>query len=67
VARFVSNVRISSPVAIDAKPDVDLNGVMFSYTVGLMYPSTAAVANSTMRQPTAPTLTSLGALGRSKQ
>lgn len=41
-ARYTANCKISRPIAIKAQPDVDLNGMMFSYTVGLMFPAQAA-------------------------
>jgi hypothetical protein len=58
--RFAANCQISTPVAIAAKPDVDFNGMMFSYTVGLMYPAQAAIATNNMqslRSPFPSTLT----------
>lgn len=51
-ARFASTTRISSPINVAAKPDVDLNGFMFSYTIGLMFPSQAAAQMGTpLRAP----------------
>jgi hypothetical protein len=41
--RYAANCRISGPIAIEAKPDVDLGGVMWSYKVGLMYPPQASL------------------------
>ena len=35
---YVANCQISMPIAIpNVTPEIDLNGVMFSYTQGLMY------------------------------
>lgn len=39
---YASNAKISGPVRIGATPDVDFNGMMWSYTVGLMFPPQAA-------------------------
>jgi hypothetical protein len=49
--RFAANCQISTPIAIAAKPDVDLNGLMFSYKVGLMFPAQAAIAMQQLPQP----------------
>ena len=38
---FVANCPISMPVALrNIQPDVDLNGLMFSYQWGMMYVTT---------------------------
>jgi hypothetical protein len=54
--RFASNTQISTPVAINVRPDVDLNGMMWSYTAGLMFPAQAAVAMNQLPQPYPATL-----------
>ena len=41
--RYASNTPISGPVAITHKADVDFNGLQWSYDVGLMFPSSAAM------------------------
>lgn len=48
---FASNVKISSPLPITHKADVDFNGLQFNYVVGLMYPSTAALNNTMIVPP----------------
>lgn len=42
MANYVANCKISGPRAIKATPHVDFNGLMWSYTVGLMFPPQAA-------------------------
>ena len=55
--RFASNCQISTPIAIAAAPDVDFNGMMFSYVVGLMYPPQAEIkTQQTLRSPFPSTL-----------
>jgi hypothetical protein len=54
MANFVSNVRLSGPIPVAAKPDVDLNGMMFSYTIGLMFPTQAASSEPQFILPTTP-------------
>ncbi len=39
---WASNVKLSSPIAVHVRPDVDLNGFMWSSTIGLMFPPQAA-------------------------
>jgi hypothetical protein len=47
---YVSNCPISRPIRIvGIQPEVDLNGVMFSYRCGLMY--TPAVTEPQLRLP----------------
>ena len=55
-ARYAANTAISRPIAIAATPDVDFNGFMFSYVVGLMFPPQAAqqMARAMMAPPPAP-------------
>ena len=40
---YVANCPISSPIAVSTRPDVDFNGFMWSYTIGLMFPPQAAM------------------------
>lgn len=42
MANYVANCKISGPRAVRATPDVDFNGLMWSYTIGLMFPPQAA-------------------------
>ena len=49
--RFASNCQISTPIAISTRPDVDFNGLMFSYTVGLMFPAQASLTMNQLPQP----------------
>ncbi|HEX4715877.1 MAG TPA: hypothetical protein VH164_13215 [Ktedonobacteraceae bacterium] len=60
---FATTTKISGPIAISKRPDVDLGGLHFSYKVGLMYPSQAAVNTTayvgpppiaTLNQPATP-------------
>lgn len=53
-ARYTANTRISRPIAIAATPDVDFNGFMFSYEVGLMFPAQAAIQMSQSYATTPP-------------
>jgi hypothetical protein len=48
--QFASNVKLSGPITIAATPDVDFNGFMFSYVIGLMFPPQAA-AQVPLRAP----------------
>lgn len=36
---YVTNTRLSGPLPTAAQPDVDFNGVMFSYKVGFVFPA----------------------------
>lgn len=58
---FATTTRISSPIAITKRADVELGGLQFSYKVGLMFPTQAAINTtsyvgppplSTLNQPT---------------
>jgi hypothetical protein len=40
---YVANCKISSPIDIGVKSDVNLNGFHFSYKYGLMFPGEAEV------------------------
>jgi hypothetical protein len=42
MSNYVANCKISGPRRVQASPDVDFNGLMWSYTIGLMFPPTAA-------------------------
>lgn len=53
-ARYTANTQISRPIAIAATPNVDFNGFMFSYTVGLMFPAQAAIQMSQSYATTPP-------------
>lgn len=69
MGRFVSTTKISSPIAVAAQPDVDLNGMMFSYVIGLMFPPQAAIQmTSVVRAPyPATTNQSTGQISRASQ
>lgn len=69
MARFVSTTKISSPIAVAAQPDVDLNGFMFSYTIGLMFPPQAASQMTSLLRAPYPSATnqSTGQMSRATQ
>lgn len=52
MADYVSDCPISVPLYIpNVNPDVDLNGVMFSYDIGLVYQPTSVVQPLTLPPP----------------
>jgi len=65
--RYTSNVKMSSPITVAARPDTDLNGFMFSKTVGFLFPATAASASGEPPAAPPPAGGSIGALGKSRQ
>ena len=61
---YASTTRISSPIAVAHKADVELGGLQFNYKIGLMFPVQAAINTtayvgpppiSTLNQPINPT------------
>lgn len=52
MADYVSNCPISTPLHVaTAKPDVDFNGVMFSYDIGLFYQQNTVLQPLTLPPP----------------
>ena len=43
MAAYASNCPISGPVSVGVTPDVDFNGVQFSYQMGMMFPPEAVL------------------------
>jgi hypothetical protein len=64
--RYASNVKISAPIAVNAQADVDFNGIQFSYTLGLMFPSQASMQESVWQAPATVANSSIGGLGINK-
>lgn len=62
-----SNVKMSSPITVAARPDADFNGFMFSREIGFMFPATAASVASEPPPAPLPAPNSVGAMGRSRQ
>lgn len=54
MANFVANCKISGPAQTVAKADVDFNGLQWSYTIGLMFPPTAAAQTVPIILPNQP-------------
>lgn len=63
--RYAANCKISSPITVHAQPDIDFNGLMFSYTIGLMFPPQAAYTFSAtpVAPPTTPGTNVMGTTG----
>lgn len=51
MSRFAANCKISGPVAVKATPHVDFNGLLWNYTIGLMFPATAETQRVPVQLP----------------
>jgi hypothetical protein len=50
---YFTTVKMSGPIITAAKPDIDMGGIGFSYTIGWCFPTSAAVP-SPVRPPATP-------------
>ena len=49
---YVANCKISGPAEVSARAEVDLNGLQWNYTIGLMFPKDASTQTFQMQLPT---------------
>lgn len=51
MASFVTNGDISVPLSVNLSPDIDLNGMKFSYKHGVFFSPVSQFVNITMPPP----------------